>query len=291
MELNTVNFHRTLLDLPDLRIGATSEPTDLEPVIVTAPSQVSGTFSTAYAAFLTSVPSGPPLDDHAPPIGPDDPVGSLDPKVLVENHPEFQKLPQEMRDILLKSESATSQVAKFLSNGGTIELSNEVGMFQGMYDHENNRIVLSADTIANLISGADNRVEAMVFAVAHELGHYVTATSGTNAFDGASGEAGWVRHRAVGEALANANAMLISNEIRGADSTIIIPFTGYATNDQLVPLWNQFTVDGNFDALVEAMSDLTLQYSWNGPDLNGDGLTNREDQFIYEWRNRPSGGE
>lgn len=284
MELSAANFLRYIPELPKAAPASSGDPSTLEPVIVTGEREVSGDFASAYTAFLTSAYAGEPLDDHEQPIGPDDPVLFVDPRLLVENHPQFLKLPEEMREVLLKSEVAITQLARFFSNGGVIVISDEVGEFGGQYFQ--NVITLSRETLNNIANGVEDRVGAMIFTLLHELGHYIVEVGQLNSFDMSSGETGWVTHRALGEALANANAMLIANDIRNSDSSVVIPFTGYATNSVLVPLWNQFAQDSDFDSLVESMFDLVIQKSWDGPDLNGDGVTNQEDRFIYEWRNR-----
>jgi|GEM_PF-6324566 len=277
-----------------LRVSSTSDmvspnTTDLPPVVVTAPSTVSGSYSGVYITFMGGGGgSGPgPVDDHEQPIGPEDPPPPVDSKTFLDGHPQFEKLTQQMQAWVLQSEKATNQFADFLKSGGQIVLADR-GAYSARYDPNSNTIILDKGTMERLVAGVGGHPQAeglMFFAFAHELGHAVLAATSAYPFNPYGNEIDWAEFRSKNEALSNANAMLIANELQAADPSIQIPFSGYGGDQALRPLWNAFLIDHDFDSLINAMSDMVSNYPWpGGVDLNGDGFINQIDRYIEEFR-------
>lgn len=261
--------------------GTTTLPT----VTVTAPrpETVSGD-SSSYAIYFDSGSGGgggggDPLDDHAGPI---DDTGVRDFAGELLGNPEFLKLPEALRDIVLDSPRLTAQLADVLAAGVTINMSVDLGAYQAKYDPNTNTMYLDKSTMDNFSSDPDYASRILVGTLAHEVAHAMDDVNGWVAPASSLNE--FIANQLDAEARAMINTMLVASQIENSSSTNVIT-TGYATDGQLTQAFNSFAEHRNIDTLTAQFESFVRDTAWvGGTDKNGDGNINQEDKFIEQYQ-------
>ena len=56
------------------------------------------------------------------------------------------------------------------------------------------------------------------------------------------------------------------------------------THASLLPMWEDYLQDQDFDGLIDTLTEAVLDSAWDGEDLNGGGEITQEDRYIKEYR-------
>lgn len=240
---------------------------DLPPVTVRG-DQVSGEHAADYAMFFTSPPLLPPDVDS---IDPEGWLPLLDPALKLSTYAAFTQLPERLQELVLASPTMTAQMIRFFEAGGRIEFVPGLGNFGGKYLPEDNVIQLDESITTAMDPAADNYDYlngVWISTLAHEVGHW---SVGIDVWDGGS-LPDYIDHRAVAEAMATVNSMVVAAEIEYL-TDFNVTIAGYVSEAQLGPLYETFQNNHDLDALVDAVADLTK---------TSDGFINSVTEFWEE---------
>lgn len=229
---------------------------DIPPVTVRG-DQVFGDYAPDYAAFFHSPSLLPPYPVDVDVIDPEGDIPILSPTARLRYHSDFNQLPERMQDMVLASPTMTAQMIRFFEAGGSIQFVSGLGNFGGEYtvDGAGNPLIRLDDSIILAKDAAGDSYEYLnsvwISTLAHEVGHWVL---GVESWSGGS-LADYIDHRAISEALATVNSMVVAAEIEYL-SDFSVTMMGYATDSQLRPIYEAFQADHDLDALVAQISDL-----------------------------------
>lgn len=214
---------------------------------------MSGDYAPDYAAFFHSPSLLPPYPVDVDFIDPEEPIPILSPTIRLRYHSDFNQLPERMQEMVLASPTMTAQMIRFFEAGGTINFVEGLGNFGGRYDPETQ--VIELDESINAMDPTADNYDYLnglwISALAHEVGHWV---DGPQVWGGGP-LSDYIDHRAVAEAMAIINSMVVAAEIEYL-TDYNVTMMGYATDAQLRPLYETFQANHDLSALVDAIADL-----------------------------------
>lgn len=198
---------------------------------------------------MQAYPPAQPNNPSTGPIGPDDPVIFVDwawvtAKDKIKDHPQFLKLPLNLRNKILANRHVTVELARFFDAGGTIEVVPNLAA-PGEYatSPDGTKVIRLRQSLVNGSETDTDTLRSIYSTFIHEIGHYLAAST----FDGSSAEA-YAESRLQDEMLAALFQLLNWHATNGGNDV-----SGGNHNYEYQRLYNEFLDHHDLDRLINAM--------------------------------------